>query len=190
MNQVVEFDIDKKHLLGDIISKQTGSLNKAIKELFQNSFDARATEIEVTMNTKGLRFIDNGTGMNKEDIHKYFRVFGATAKRGDITKIGKFAMGRGQIFNFGKVLWKTQNYAMVVDIKKNLNYTLIETNKFIKGTDIIISFYDNIYTWRVSNHFTEIKRDIIPPEDVKVVIVLLGICGINLAGYVWKLWVK
>ncbi len=166
--EVVEFDIDKKNLLKDVISKQTGSLNKAIKELFQNSFDAKATEIYVDINTKGLRFKDNGAGMNTEEIRKYFRVFGATNKREDSSKTGAFGMGRGQIFNFGRVLWRTQNSAMVIDIRNSLEYKLLKTNKFIEGTDIIISFYKPIYRWSLSDHIYTMKHDVVPPQNVKV----------------------
>ncbi len=171
MQQVVEFDIDKKNLLKDIISKQTGSLNKAIKELFQNSFDAGATEIKVIVNSKSLRFIDNGCGMNKEEIDKYFRVFGTTEKRNNSKKTGAFGMGRGQIFNFGNILWKTQNCVMTVDIKKSLDYTFEETDKFmenINGTDIIISLYSEIYPWRISNTIFHIKHDVLPPTGVSI----------------------
>ncbi len=168
--QTVEFDIDKKNLLKDVISKQTGSLNKAIKELFQNSFDAGATEIKVDINVKGLRFRDNGAGMDQEEIRKYFTVFGATNKRDDNSKTGNFGMGRGQIFNFGRVLWKTQNSAMVVDIKKDLEYKLLKTNKVVNGTDIIISFYKKARSWDISDHIYTIKRDVLPPREVAIYI--------------------
>jgi len=170
MNQIkqIEFDIDKKNLLKDVISKQTGSLNKAIKELFQNSFDSGATEIKLSINTKGLRFTDNGKGMSFDEINKYFRVFGATLKRDDGTKTGAFGMGRGQIFNFGKVLWRTQNYAMIIDINKSLDYLLLETNKFVKGTDIVISFYKELYSWKIGGIYYDVKKDILPPKNINI----------------------
>ncbi len=167
-NQIVEFDIDKKNLLRDVISKQTGSLNKAIKELFQNSFDAEATEIKVKIDTEGLTFTDNGRGMDADEIYKYFRVFGATQKRGDDKKTGNFGMGRGQIFNFGFTVWETQNNKMVIDIKASLDYNFEETEKYVKGTDIEINFYKTIYSWKVSDTIYQIKRDILPTLKVKV----------------------
>ena len=166
--KVVEFDIDKKNLLQDVISKQTGSLNKAIKEMFQNSFDAEATEIDVILKRETLRFIDNGFGMNVEQIDKYFRVFGATLKRNDRTKTGAFGMGRGQVFNFGVVEWKTQNYVMTVDIRKSLDYRIEETDDYIDGTDILIKFYDPIMSWTISNTIYSAKRDVLPPPGVVI----------------------
>ena len=165
--QVVEFDIDKKNLLRDVISKQTGSLDKAIKELFQNSFDAGATRVDVVIKSKTLSFKDNGCGMSKEEIHKYFRVFGATQKRDDSQKTGTFGMGRGQIFNFGYITWKTKNFEMRVDIKKDLSYIFKEVNDYIDGTEIKIEFYNQLYTWKISDYIYTIKRNILP-GDVKI----------------------
>ena len=167
-NQVVEFDIDKKNLLRDVISKQTGSLNKAVKELFQNSFDAGATEIKVNLSTNELIFIDNGCGMDADEIYKYFRVFGATQKRGDGGKTGTFGMGRGQIFNFGFVTWKTQNYKMTVDIKTSLDYNIEEVEEFIDGTEISILFYKSLYDWNINDRIYTMKVDVLPSEKVKI----------------------
>jgi len=164
--KIVEFDIDKKNLLRDVISKQTGSLNKAIKELFQNSFDAKATQIDVILDYNSLRFIDNGCGMNNEEIDKFFRVFGCTLKRCDDTKTGAFGMGRGQVFSFGVVSWKTQNYIMTVNIRKSLDYVLEETDDYVDGTDITIEFYRNLRSWEISNIIYQVKRDILPPPGV------------------------
>ena len=110
MVETVPFDIDKKNILHDVITKQTGDMNKAAKELFQNAFDAKADEISVELDQENLVFTDNGCGMNKGQINKFFRVFGATQKRGDAEQIGAFGMGRGQVFNFGITTWETQNY--------------------------------------------------------------------------------
>ncbi len=166
--QIVEFDIDKKNLLRDIISKQTGSLDKAIKELFQNSFDAGATRIDVILTAKTLTFKDNGCGMNAEEIHKYFRVFGSTQKREDSRKTGVFGIGRGQIFNFGVITWKTQNCIMRVDIRQSLDYIFQETNDYIDGTEIKITFYNNIYSWKISDHLYKIKVNVLPPTKVAI----------------------
>lgn len=53
-----------------------------VKELVENSLDAKATEIEVEISKGGKRFIavrDNGTGIHPEDIDKVF-LEGATSK--------------------------------------------------------------------------------------------------------------
>lgn len=168
--KVVEFDIDKKNMLRDVITKQTGDMNKAAKELFQNAFDAKSNEISVDLDQESLVFTDNGCGMNKEQIHKYFRVFGATRKRGDNEQAGVFGIGRGQVFNFGITTWETQNYKMVIDIKKSLSYTIEETDDFIDGTIIAIKFYKKLYSWNVSNAIYQMKRDILPPKGVDIVL--------------------
>ena len=165
---VVDFDIDKKNMLRDVITKQTGDMNKAAKELFQNAFDAKSNKIDVELDMKSLVFTDNGCGMNKEQIHRYFRVFGATRKRGDSEKAGVFGIGRGQVFNFGITTWETQNYKMVIDIKKSLSYTIEETNNFIDGTIITIKFYKKLYSWDVSNTIYQMKRDVLPPKGIVI----------------------
>lgn len=166
--ETVEFDIDKKNLLNDVISKQTGDFNKALKELFQNSFDAKADHIDVEITTKGARFIDNGVGMDLNDIRKYFTIFGATKKRGDSSKTGVFGMGRGQIFNFGRILWRTQAWAMIIDIRKSLSYKLLDSNNFVDGTDIIISFYKPLRSWDISSLVYNVKCDVLPPKGVTI----------------------
>ena len=57
----------------------------ALKELLENSVDARATEIKLIINDAGkslVQVIDNGSGMSEEIIDKIFIPFFSTRKTG------------------------------------------------------------------------------------------------------------
>ncbi len=133
--QKQEFEMSK-NLLKDVISKQTGSLTKALKELVQNSRDAGATEINIEIKEDMAIVEDNGRGMTPEEIDKYFRVFGETLKRDDKEVDGQFGMGRGQIMNFGITVWRTQKSKITVDIKKYLGYELKELKTNYNGCKV------------------------------------------------------
>ena len=63
---------------GEVIESPTD----VVKELVENSLDAKATEVEVEISKGGKRYIavrDNGTGIHPEDIDKVF-LEGATSK--------------------------------------------------------------------------------------------------------------
>ncbi len=62
-----------------------------VKELVENSLDAGATEIDITVEQGGIRKIqvsDNGIGILKEDLRTAF-VPHATSKINDINEIGR-----------------------------------------------------------------------------------------------------
>lgn len=167
--QVQEFEMSK-NLLKDVISKQTGSLTKAIKELVQNSRDAKATIIKIDITEESVIVEDNGRGMTPKDIETYFRVFGETAKRDNEEVDGQFGMGRGQIMNFGVCVWRTQKSKINVDIKKFLGYELKQLKTNIKGCKVICTFREKMDWWERSRAKNDIKMDLLPSKNIKIVI--------------------
>lgn len=165
MSKKVKFEM-AENLLLSVIKDQTGSVVKAVEECLQNSLDADSTRIDITINENGFRFVDDGCGMNKKQIDKYFRVFGNSAKKYDKTKIGKFGMGRGQVFNFGYTTWKTKNFRMLTNIHKSLSYRMKKLVSTIKGTDVSCVFFKSLGSYELDRTKSHLKQYFLP-EDVE-----------------------
>lgn len=160
-----EFEMSK-NLLKDVITKQTGSLSKAVKELVQNSRDAGSTTITIEVSENQLTVDDNGKGMTPKDIEEFFKVFGATAKRGNKDVDGRFGMGRGQIMNFGLTTWNTLKSKITVDIRKFLGYDLktLKANK--RGCKVVCKFYGIQDWWARRNVTMMLERDLLPTKNI------------------------
>tara|TARA_Y100000815_G_scaffold275229_1_gene312280 strand:- start:268 stop:2019 length:1752 start_codon:yes stop_codon:yes gene_type:complete len=133
------------NLLYDIIMRQAGTLQKAILEGVMNAIDAGATECRVNLGTHDFSIEDNGRGFQSEqEIEDWFDTFGTPHEEGDAT-YGRFRMGRGQLFAFGKNHWITRQFEMEVDVKKSgFDYELIEHKQIFQGTRISVKLYDPI----------------------------------------------
>lgn len=107
------------------IKSQAGSLGKAVMELAQNSIDAGASRIDITLGQKEFCIEDNGQGFgDAEDIHRNFGTFGTPHEEGD-SRFGRFRLGRGQIMAFAKTKWHSTGYVMDVDVQnRGLEYVL------------------------------------------------------------------
>lgn len=103
-------------LLEDDMRRQAGSIEKSWLEAVMNSVDAGATEFTITIGENETVIIDNGSGMSEEDIEMYFRNFGLKDDDVEEKVFGQFRRGRGQLFNFGRNLWHTQDNILVVDL--------------------------------------------------------------------------
>lgn len=136
------------NLLYDVITKQAGTLQKAILEGVMNGVDAGASRIDLELGTDRVVISDDGKGFTgRDEIEKYFETFGTPHQEGDAT-YGRFRMGRGQMFAFGTNKWITNVFQMEVDIKtKGLDYDLVDTvgkGKPFKGCRIEITLYDRL----------------------------------------------
>lgn len=133
------------NLLYDVITKQAGTLQKAILEGVMNGVDAGASRIEVALTEKTLTIVDDGKGFkDRSEIENFFETFGTPHQEGDAT-YGRFRMGRGQLFAFGSNRWRTNVFQMDVDIKsKGLDYDLQEQAKPTKGCRIDIELYKHL----------------------------------------------
>lgn len=156
-------------LLKDVIFEQAGSVIKAIEETIQNSLDANATKIEIIINEKGMIIIDNGCGMNKEEIMDRFTVFGNSVKKALSNKRGKFAMGRGQVFAQGFTHWRTREYEMRTNCKRSLSYYMKEGMNNYEGTEIRVWFYKELGSWTLSDTITGIKEYVVL-DNVELII--------------------
>ncbi|MFZ3481876.1 ATP-binding protein [Sphingomonas sp. 3-13AW] len=134
------------NLLFDVITKQAGTLQKAILEGVMNGVDAGATRIDISIDTGRVIISDNGKGFtDRHEIEQYFETFGTPHEEGDAV-YGRFRMGRGQMMAFGVNQWTTNTFVMQVDIKnKGLDYDLVDSvasSKAFSGCRIKIDLYD------------------------------------------------
>lgn len=131
------------NLLYDVITKQAGTLQKAILEGVMNGVDAGATRIEITLTPETLTISDDGRGFrDRDEIEQFFETFGTPHQDGD-ARYGRFRMGRGQLMAFGKNVWRTNTFRMAVDIKgSGLDYELSAIAPPQPGCTIEIELYD------------------------------------------------
>ncbi len=136
----------------------------AINELIKNSYDAGARKVIIKLDEieKTLSVIDDGDGMDKDDIFVLLHIAQSNKKYGEINKYGRRNQGsKGlgflSVFKFGsKVKWETKmkedtgyefeiNYG---DLVTNDNFVdqiveISKNNSIIEGTKIIIKIDDD-----------------------------------------------
>jgi hypothetical protein len=103
-------------LLQDVMTKQSGVVEKALLEAVMNSVDANAESINIQITEDTLIIDDDGDSMSQQEVEQYFKQFGYKDTDVHDKEFGKFRMGRGQIFNFGVNIWRTSDSYLVVNI--------------------------------------------------------------------------
>lgn len=140
-----EFKVDK-NILFDLVFKQANSVSGALSELVMNSIDAGANNIEIQLTLQGFKVVDDGVGFKlKDEIVKFFEVFGLPREQLNDEAFGRFRMGRGQIMGYAKTTWNSNRFRMDVDIKEHgLNYVLTELPNSIVGCCVGGEWYNKI----------------------------------------------
>ena len=153
-----EFRLDK-HAITTLIQAQAGSLEKALLEAVANAIDAGASKVELSVSPTHVSITDDGRGFaNVEEIDKFFDTFGFDHSQLD-RKVGRFGVGRGQLFHFGKNLWTTHGHTMAVDSKTDgFGYDLSTTDKPHKGVKIEIELYQPLSFSDVAALDTNFKK--------------------------------
>lgn len=137
------------NLLMDIIKRQAGTIEKSWLEAIMNSIDAGAKHINITITKEQTIIKDDGKGMGKEEVLKYFEVFGLPHTQDEQKTYGEFRMGRGQLFAHGINVWRTNGLEMVVDVEKTgLEYVLKEHEDHFRGCEIKVSHYKPLEDFR------------------------------------------
>lgn len=130
-------------IITHLIYAQAGTLQKGILEAVQNSHDAKASRIDITLSPQAVTIVDDGHGFaSAEEIKVVFEEFSFDHGEGGDRRFGKFGLGRGQLFAFAATTWRSHAFRMDVDIRKNgLNYDLSEGHEDVPGTRIEARLY-------------------------------------------------
>lgn len=114
------------HLLMDVIRRQAGTLSKSILEGVMNSVDAQAKRCTITLNSTELTIQDDGHGITERShLEQFFETFGTPHTEAEGKIYGTFRMGRGQLFAYGRNIWRTGPFEMDVDVdKRGLDWRL------------------------------------------------------------------
>lgn len=141
-------------LLLDVIKRQAGTLEKAILEATMNAIEAGSPKVAITLDTAGIEVGDPGARLIIEDqgkgfrteqeIIEWFETFGTPHEESENKTWAQFRMGRGQMFAFGKNIWRTGQFEMMVDVDNmGLEYELESGLPQFGGCRIIIELYSN-----------------------------------------------
>jgi hypothetical protein len=135
-------------LLFDTIQRQAGTLEKANVEGVMNSIEAGGSAVYITLTADGqaiMNIHDDGRGIqNETEVQEFFETFGTPHTDVENTTWKQFRMGRGQMFAYGKNIWRTATFRMTVDIKNwGLEYEFESGLEFVEGCDITIELYNN-----------------------------------------------
>jgi hypothetical protein len=137
--------------------RQAGSLGKAVLECIMNSIDAKATRVDIAVNSTDITVQDDGHGLrSREEILSCFEVVGFD--HAESARIyGEFGIGRGQLWCFCPTRWRTTTYQLDADIKnRNDDYDLEDDLPFVPGLRIEGHFYQALTTTDLINFETEL----------------------------------
>lgn len=101
--------------------------------------------MDITIGPNRVVIADNGQGLaQEEDIYRFFEVFGFDHSKLD-RQVGRFGVGRGQLFCFGVNTWRTHGFEMAIDIRgQGLDYQLRKGLPSQPGMEIQIDLYDRL----------------------------------------------
>ena len=147
-------------LLYDVIMRQAGSLAKAVLEGVMNAVDAGSSACHITVTANDVDIQDDGKGFkDKDEVARFFEVFGQPHDASENKYYGTFRMGRGQLFAYGRNKWRTKKFSMDVDIKNNgLSYELVDDLEDVEGCQVTVTLYDQLYPSELVDLEADIKR--------------------------------
>ena len=147
-------------LLMDVITRQAGTLGKAILEGVMNSIEAGATTVKIDTDGTRLTIVDDGRGFpSRTEIEKFFEVFGQPHSEEEGKTYASFRMGRGQLFSFGSNEWRSGNFGMAVDIaERGLDYVLTELPESTSGCSITVYLYQPLNESARTYLSTELRK--------------------------------
>jgi hypothetical protein len=202
--EVVETSAEKIKV-GTSLIKQLSTtfypnLRMVFDELVANARDAMATVVKIHIGEDKIIFEDNGEGMTKEQLVKFFYIShtgkeeGIIRTRGNIRRaiIGKFGIGKLTLYrlcnSFEIITWRKDSAS-----KANFDFEEFEGNEFVDDFDLQVETLSDFFPETESGtkitlfglketlNAREVKRDLqrtMPlSPDFKVVISGVGIAG-------------
>lgn len=129
-----------------LIHSQAGTLGKAILEYIMNSVDAKASRVDISIDTNNVIIDDDGIGFDGlKAVKELFEVlcFDHGPEENDHRKFGRFGLGRAQAWAFAATIWRTQSMRMTVDVKKlGLDYELEDGLPNHPGCNVHFHLYE------------------------------------------------
>jgi hypothetical protein len=146
-------------MIYNLIKAQAGTLGKAILENVMNSIDAKASKVTIDIDRNKIVIKDDGHGFRSlAEIEECFEVFGFPHEEGSRV-YGQFGIGRAQLWAFATAIWRTNTFAMDVDIQnRGLDYHLKENQKQVDGLTIESKFYKPMSTHDILVFKQELKE--------------------------------
>ncbi|MEB6292064.1 DNA mismatch repair endonuclease MutL [Mammaliicoccus sciuri] len=146
----LELSLANKIAAGEVVERPAS----VVKELLENAIDAQATQIDITIKESGIqsiRVVDNGTGIEEEDISKAFGRHATSKINNDydlfhIRTLGFRGEALASISSVSRVTMKTCTDGMLGhEVRvENGEITKKQPAKAKKGTDILVEdlFYN------------------------------------------------
>lgn len=178
--------------IAELLGVQNFSTDEAaILELVKNAYDANALNLKIIFKDDELQFIDNGIGMNEDDIKEHWMHIGKSSKDYEIVdennrkriQAGSKGVGRFALSRLGRRIYvKSQKTdSMGVIWRTDWNTSLLEKKNAVceKGTEItIVGLREKWNKKRIENlcnylkktyHDTSMQIRIIADEYDKIV---------------------
>ncbi|WP_323714324.1 DNA mismatch repair endonuclease MutL [Mammaliicoccus sciuri] len=146
----LKLSLANKIAAGEVVERPAS----VVKELLENAIDAQATQIDITIKESGIqsiRVVDNGTGIEEEDIAKAFGRHATSKINNDydlfhIRTLGFRGEALASISSVSRVTMKTCTDGMLGhEVRvENGEITKKQPAKAKKGTDILVEdlFYN------------------------------------------------
>lgn len=143
-----------------IIDSQSGTLGKAFSEYVMNSIDASAGRVDIELTSEGFKVTDDGPGFHGlEQIEEFFETLGFPHNENDHRTYGSFGIGRAQMWSFASTVWRTGEFSMDVDIKKNgLSYDLKTGLDSKIGCEITGRFYSPLSPMELNEAINDLQN--------------------------------
>lgn len=161
-SEFVEFKVHPR-AVELLITRQAGTLAKAILEGEQNAVDAKATRCDVVVSKDCVMISDNGIGFpSRKKIMDNFMTLcqPQTDEEQAMKTYGTFRIGRGQMFAFGRNRWLSGKFQMDVDIKaegEEWGCHITEHRKALEGCDIEIELYEELLPSQLADTLRDLK---------------------------------